>query len=88
MISGIYPDILDKDDYKALEHAMLDREYICKVGNEMPSDVYVWGSNTNYTLGTGSQQSKNMPDLLTCFSRNKEDVKQVCTLTNRIYWYL
>ncbi|XP_022116744.2 inhibitor of Bruton tyrosine kinase [Pieris rapae] len=75
---GVYPDILDKDDYKALEHAMLDRQYICKVGNEMPGDVYVWGSNTNYTLGTGSQQSKNVPDLLSCFSRSNENVKQVC----------
>ncbi|CAK1552996.1 unnamed protein product [Leptosia nina] len=80
---GIYPDILDKDDYKALEHAMLDRQYICKVGNDMPSDVYVWGSNSNYTLGTGSQQPKNMPDLLTCFSRNNEDMKQCCVLENK-----
>ncbi|XP_045501851.1 inhibitor of Bruton tyrosine kinase [Colias croceus] len=75
---GVYPDILDKDDYKAFEHAMLDRQYICKVGNDMPNDVYVWGSNSNYTLGTGSHQPKNMPDLLTCFSRTNEDIRQVC----------
>ncbi|VVC95937.1 unnamed protein product [Leptidea sinapis] len=75
---GCNIDILDKDDYKAIEFAMLDREYICKVEKAMPCDVYVWGSNSNYTLGTGSHQPKNVPDMLTSFNRSNEDVRQVC----------
>ncbi|CAG9133929.1 unnamed protein product [Plutella xylostella] len=72
---GVNTDIVDKDDYKALEHAMLDRHYMYKESNS-PCDAYVWGSNCNYTLGTHSQQK--LPDLLTCFSRTNTDVKQVC----------
>ncbi|CAK1584728.1 unnamed protein product [Parnassius mnemosyne] len=75
---GVNTDIVDKDDYKALEHAMLDRHYMYKHIGDQPSDVYVWGTNSNYTLGTGTQQQRNAPDLLTCFSRTNNSVKQVC----------
>ncbi|XP_068620269.1 inhibitor of Bruton tyrosine kinase [Battus philenor] len=75
---GVNTDIVDKDDYKALEHAMLDRHYMYKHIGDQPSDVYVWGSNSNYTLGTGTQQQRNTPELLTSFSRSNNSVKQVC----------
>ncbi|XP_073953372.1 inhibitor of Bruton tyrosine kinase [Choristoneura fumiferana] len=75
---GVNTDIVDKDDYKALEHAMLDRQYMYKHQGTAPSDVYVWGSNCNYTLGTGTQEPRHVPDLLQCFSRTNTCVKQVC----------
>ncbi|XP_037294950.1 inhibitor of Bruton tyrosine kinase isoform X1 [Manduca sexta] len=75
---GVSIDIVDKDDYKALDHAMLDRHYMYKHDGTQPSEVYVWGSNSNYTLGTGTQQQRNAPELLTCFSRTNTCVKQVC----------
>lgn len=75
---GLNTDIVDKDDYKALEHAMLDRHYMYEHEGGQPSEVYVWGSNSNYTLGTGTQQQRNTPELLTYFSRNNLSVKQVC----------
>ncbi|XP_013162963.1 PREDICTED: inhibitor of Bruton tyrosine kinase [Papilio xuthus] len=75
---GVNTDIVDKDDYTALEHAMLDRHYMYKHIGDQPSDVYVWGTNSNYTLGTGTQQQRNAPDLLTSFSRTNNSVKQVC----------
>lgn len=75
---GVNTDILDKDDYKALEHAMLDKHYMYKLSGSEPCDAYVWGSNSNYTLGTGSHQLRNIPDLLTSFSRVNANVKQVC----------
>ncbi|CAH2089704.1 unnamed protein product [Euphydryas editha] len=75
---GVNTDILDKDDYKALEHAMLDKHYMYKLSGSEPCDTYVWGSNSNYTLGTGSHQPRNIPDLLTSFSRVNANVKQVC----------
>ncbi|XP_050550953.1 inhibitor of Bruton tyrosine kinase [Spodoptera frugiperda] len=75
---GVNTDIVDKDDYKALEHSMLDRQYMYKHEGTQPSEVYVWGSNCNYTLGTGTQQQRNSPELLTCFNRANTCVKQVC----------
>ncbi|XP_046969920.1 inhibitor of Bruton tyrosine kinase [Vanessa cardui] len=75
---GVNTDILDKDDYKAIDHAMLDKHYMYKLTGSEPCDAYVWGSNSNYTLGTGSHQPRNIPDLLTCFSRDNANVKQVC----------
>lgn len=78
MKRGVNTDIVDKDDYKALEHVMLDRQYMYKHDHMQPSEVYVWGSNSNYTLGTGTQQQRNTPELLTCFSRTNTWVKQVC----------
>lgn len=70
-------DIVDKDDYRALEHAMLDRQYMYKHDGNQPSEVYVWGNNSNYTLGTGTQQERSTPELLTCFNRANTCVKQV-----------
>ncbi|KAJ2948318.1 hypothetical protein O0L34_g7556 [Tuta absoluta] len=75
---GVNTDIVDKDDYKALEHAMLDRQYMYKHEGTQPSDAYVWGSNSNYTLGTGTQQQRNVPEMLSCFSRTNTCVNQVC----------
>ncbi|XP_060805513.1 inhibitor of Bruton tyrosine kinase [Amyelois transitella] len=75
---GVNTDIVDKDDYKALEHAMLDRQYMYKHLGNGPSEVYVWGSNSNYTLGTGTQLQRNTPELLGCFNRTNVCVKQVC----------
>ncbi|XP_059059647.1 inhibitor of Bruton tyrosine kinase [Achroia grisella] len=75
---GVNIDIVDKDDYKALEHATLDRQYMYKHEGHQPSEVYVWGSNSNYTLGTGTQQQRNTPEMLGCFGRNNTLVKQVC----------
>lgn len=75
---GVNTDIQDKDDYKAIEHATLDKHYVYQQSGSEPCDAYVWGSNSNYTLGTGSQQPKQVPDLLTCFSRTNANLRQVC----------
>ncbi|CAH0590134.1 unnamed protein product [Chrysodeixis includens] len=74
---GVNTDIVDKDDYRAFEHAMLDKQYMYKQDGKEPSEVYMWGSNSNYTLGTGTQQQRNTPELLTCFNRTNTSVKQV-----------
>ncbi|CAB3251779.1 unnamed protein product [Arctia plantaginis] len=76
MKAGANTDIVDKDDYRALEHAMLDRQYTYKHEGNQPSEVYVWGNNSNYTLGTGTQQERATPELLTCFNRANTYVKQ------------
>lgn len=81
-ITGVNTDIVDKDDYRAFEHAMLDKQYMYKQDGKEPSEVYMWGSNSNYTLGTGTQQQRNTPELLTCFNRTNTSVKQVCNLNS------
>ncbi|XP_028158186.1 inhibitor of Bruton tyrosine kinase [Ostrinia furnacalis] len=78
MKMGALTDIVDKDDYKAIEHAMLDRQYMYKHEGSQPAEAYVWGTNSNYTLGTGAQQQRNTPELLGAFSRTNVCVKQVC----------
>lgn len=85
---GVNTDIQDKDDYKAIEHAMLDKHYMYKQCGLEPCDAYVWGSNSNYTLGTGSQQPKQVPDLLSCFSRTNTNVRQVRKKTNVIQLFI
>ena len=41
----------------------INHDYV--LPNKDSYDVYVWGSNTNYTLGTGNQHSKTeAPNLL------------------------
>lgn len=74
---GVDTDIVDKDDYKAIEHAMLDRHYMYRNAGTEPKEAYVWGSNSNYTLGTDSQHQRSIPELLTCFSRHNACVKEV-----------
>lgn len=59
---------------------MLDRQYMYKHDGTEPSEVYVWGTNRNYTLGTGTQQQRNSPELLTCFNRANTNVTQVGNL--------
>lgn len=75
-IAGVNSDIGDKHDYKPLEQAILDRKFMQNNVHMTTNDVYVWGSNSNYTLGTGTQQQKKTPDVLNCFSR-KTSVDQV-----------
>lgn len=42
-----------------------------------PTEVYTWGSNINFTLGHGGQQSKHHPELVDLFPRNGVYIKQV-----------
>lgn len=74
---GVKTDIVDKDDYKALEHALLDRSYMYRYGMLQPCDSYVWGTNCNYTIGTGSNQPRVVPEALATFNKAYMNVKQV-----------
>ncbi|XP_014250304.1 inhibitor of Bruton tyrosine kinase isoform X2 [Cimex lectularius] len=44
----------------------------------MPCQVYVWGTNLNYTLGTGTDDHKKIPECHEFFKRNFTSIKQVC----------
>lgn len=68
---------MDKDDLQPSDHAMKDRAG----GNVYTTlnlcQLYVWGTNTNYTLGTGNPHSRPQPDPLEHFRKSNISVKQV-----------
>lgn len=74
---GVNLYIQDKEGLSALDLVMKDRPPHVVFKNTDPTDVYTWGDNTNFTLGHGSQNSKNHPELVDLFSRNGIYIKQV-----------
>lgn len=36
-----------------------------------PTEVYIWGTNANYNLGTGSSSARNIPEPLEVFGNAK-----------------
>lgn len=73
-------NIVDNNDLTPIEHALKDRINQIEYNSATPCQVYVWGTNTNYTLGTGSQHSRQFPELLDAFHKKYPNisVKQVC----------
>lgn len=71
---------VDNNDLTPIEHALKDRMNRVECNRATPCQVYVWGTNSNYTLGTGSQHSRQLPELLDAFHRKfpNVSVKQVC----------
>lgn len=67
---------VDKDDYLPSDHAMKDR-LIQNLSVHNPCQVYAWGTNNNYTLGTGNQHSRSQPELLDFFRKNNISINQV-----------
>lgn len=74
-ISGANLSITDCDGLTVLEHAMKDQQYSIAANY---GEIYVWGSNTNYTLGP--QQARTVPDLMDIFYKENANVqvKQIC----------
>lgn len=60
-----------------IDLALMDRPQRFDISKNMPCEVYMWGSNSNYTLGTSSQHHRNIPELLTLFTKQKLHIKQV-----------
>lgn len=73
---GAQVQTVDKDDYLPSDHAMKDR-LIPNLSVHNPCQVYAWGTNNNYTLGTGNQQSRSQPELLDFFRKNNISINQV-----------
>ncbi|XP_063243097.1 inhibitor of Bruton tyrosine kinase [Bacillus rossius redtenbacheri] len=68
---------MDFEDLTPLEIAMKDRLPIVSYDLNGPCEVYIWGTNANYTLGTGTQASRPQPELLDLFRKQNISVKQV-----------
>ncbi|XP_066994710.2 inhibitor of Bruton tyrosine kinase [Anabrus simplex] len=74
---GANMGIVDYDDLTAIDHVMKDRLPFVEYSLSNPCEVYVWGTNTNYTLGIGTQHSRLQPELLDSFRKQGISVKQV-----------
>uniref|UniRef100_A0A8C2ATC3 Inhibitor of Bruton agammaglobulinemia tyrosine kinase n=1 Tax=Cyprinus carpio TaxID=7962 RepID=A0A8C2ATC3_CYPCA len=69
--------IQDKEGLTALDLTMKDRPAHVVFRNTDPTEVYTWGSNTNFSLGHGNQESRHHPEIVDLFSRSRTYVKQV-----------
>lgn len=74
---GANGHVMDKDDLQPSDHAMKDRAGGNLYTVHNLCQLYVWGTNTNYTLGTGNPHSRPQPDLLEHFRKNNVSIKQV-----------
>lgn len=67
----------DQDDLTPLDHVMKDRPKILVYDLKNPCEVYVWGTNTNYTLGIGHHHSRLNPEPLFLFRKQQISIRQV-----------
>ncbi|XP_014289777.1 inhibitor of Bruton tyrosine kinase, partial [Halyomorpha halys] len=69
---------LDREGLNAVGIVTKDRPINVEIKTDLPCQVYIWGSNDNYTLGTGTNNSRKLPDLLDNFKRRNVSITQVC----------
>ncbi|XP_076032976.1 inhibitor of Bruton tyrosine kinase isoform X2 [Oratosquilla oratoria] len=55
---------VDHDGLTPLDHLIRDRPAYIEYQPTLPSEVYSWGTNSNFTLGQASQQARDMPGLV------------------------
>ncbi|KAK4884719.1 hypothetical protein RN001_000990 [Aquatica leii] len=75
---GANVTITDFNGLTSLEHAMKDSWRLNGLRDIHHGEVYVWGSNTNYTFGT--QEARLTPEMLYVFHKEYSNVKieQIC----------
>ncbi|XP_076307674.1 LOW QUALITY PROTEIN: inhibitor of Bruton tyrosine kinase [Tachypleus tridentatus] len=75
--SGASLRITDHEGLIPMELIMKDRlPYVEYTPSDL-SEVYVWGSNTNFNLGVGNGQGRTYPEILENFRRDSIYIKQV-----------
>uniref|UniRef100_A0A8D8PS67 Inhibitor of Bruton tyrosine kinase n=3 Tax=Cacopsylla melanoneura TaxID=428564 RepID=A0A8D8PS67_9HEMI len=67
--------VMDNEEMRPIDHLIRDRKVSVLSTNQF-NEVYIWGRNANYNLGTGSQQARDVPELLD--SMKRISIKQVC----------
>ncbi|KAI5713388.1 hypothetical protein M8J76_015146 [Diaphorina citri] len=71
---GASMTVMDNEEMRPIDHLIRDRKI--DVSSNQFNEVYIWGTNANYNLGTGSQQTRDVPELLDSLKR--ASIKQVC----------
>ncbi|XP_030640268.1 inhibitor of Bruton tyrosine kinase [Chanos chanos] len=67
----------DREGLSVLDLTMKDRPAHVVFRTTDPTEVYTWGSNTNFSLGHGNQQSRHHPEIVDLFARTGVYIKQV-----------
>ncbi|XP_047217059.1 inhibitor of Bruton tyrosine kinase [Girardinichthys multiradiatus] len=67
----------DKEGLSVLDLTMKDRPAHVVFKSTDPTEVYMWGNNTNFSLGHGNQESRQHPELVDVFARTGVYIKQV-----------
>ena len=69
--------LVDHSGLTALDHAVLDRPPHLSYQRNSLLEPYVWGANTNYNLGLGTNTARLQPDLVDSLRREGHSVMQV-----------
>lgn len=59
------------------------REFSVNIKSD-PTELFVWGSNDNYTLGSTTQQTRPVPEQLEFFRKNNTRIMQVKHVVKQI----
>lgn len=70
-------NIRDSNFLSPIELAMKDRPPEVKFSTSLPCEIYVWGTNTNYNLGTDNIQGRQQPELLDFFRKQNRLISTV-----------
>jgi hypothetical protein len=62
--------LLDNDGLTAPDHLVLDRPLHVAYERRAPLEAYLWGSNSNYNLGLGTNTARSTPDVLDHFRKS------------------
>uniref|UniRef100_A0A146MBK5 Inhibitor of Bruton tyrosine kinase n=1 Tax=Lygus hesperus TaxID=30085 RepID=A0A146MBK5_LYGHE len=74
---GAKPGVLDREHLSPISLLSLDTSTVSGLSNSC-TEVYVCGSNLNYTLGVGTNDPKKTPEVLEFFRRNALSIKEIC----------
>lgn len=74
---GADVSIRDNNGLTSIELAMKDRIPDVKFSIDLPCELYVWGTNTNFNLGTENMQGRQQPEVLDFFRKLNKPVSIV-----------
>jgi len=75
---GANPALVDNDGLTALDHLVWDRPLHVTFDPRAPLEPYLWGANSNYNLGLGTNTMRNTPDILDHFRKSGTFLASVC----------
>ena len=76
--SGANTAIIDHNGLTVLDHAVLDRPLHLSYDITAPLEAYVWGNNSNYNLGLGTNTIRHQPDIVESLRKDGVNISKVC----------
>lgn len=73
---GASIDICDNEDMTIIDMLCKEKSRLDTLNLSMQCQAYVWGVNKNYSLGTGSDNTRKIPELLE-FTKQSVSITQV-----------